>query len=42
VSFNGAPVPFGYDAARKVLKVQGLQNVTQGGAWKQDWSLKWA
>jgi alpha-glucosidase len=42
VSFNGAPVPFGYDAARKVLTVQGLQNVTQGGAWKQDWSLKWA
>jgi alpha-glucosidase len=42
VSFNGAQVPFGYNATSKVLKVEGLQNVTACGAWTKDWYLKWA
>jgi alpha-glucosidase len=42
VSFNDEAVPFAYNVSSRVLKVQGLQNVTRMGAWAEDWSLKWA
>ena len=44
VTLNGATVPAGsvsYDGTGQVLKVTGLQNMTQAGAWAQDWVLRW-
>ena len=44
VTLNGATVPSGsvsYDGTGQVLKVTGLQNMTQAGAWAQDWVLRW-
>ena len=44
VTLNGAAVPGGavtYDGTGQVLKVVGLQNMTQAGAWAQDWVLRW-
>lgn len=44
VTFNGTPVPQGsvsYNSTSKVLFVGGLQNFTKGGAWADDWVLKW-
>ena len=44
VTLNGAAVPGSavtYDGTGQVLKVVGLQNMTQAGAWAQDWVLRW-
>lgn len=43
VAFNGQTVSSGvsYNGTSKVLAVTGLQNMTSGGAWAQDWTLTW-
>ena len=44
VTLNGEAISSGvsYDKSSKVLSVKGLQSVTGGGAWAQDWTLSWA
>ena len=43
VMLNGEKVSSGvsYDGSSKVLSVKGLQSLTSGGAWAQDWTLSW-
>lgn len=44
VTFNDHPVPssdVNYDAMSNVLSVTGLQQMTPGGAFIQDWTLSW-
>ena len=44
VSLNGMAVPAGsinYNEMSKALVVEGLANLTAGGAWKADWVLRW-
>ncbi|KAL1304342.1 hypothetical protein AAFC00_000741 [Neodothiora populina] len=43
VTFNGVSVSSGaeYNSTSNVLKITGLQNVTNSGAWTQDWVLSW-
>jgi len=44
VTLNGMGVPgacVSYDVGRKVLSMTGLNNATIGGAWKNDWVIRW-
>ncbi|KAH7336713.1 glycosyl hydrolases family 31-domain-containing protein [Rhexocercosporidium sp. MPI-PUGE-AT-0058] len=44
VTFNGASLSSGwtYNETSQVLDIKGLSNSTSGGAWTNDWVLKWA
>ena len=42
VTFNDKPVSFVYSAQTSVLNVTGAVNETVGGAWKDDWVIKWS
>lgn len=45
VSLNGASVDEGnvrYNDTSKALVVDGLGGLTSGGAWKEDWVLRWS
>ncbi|KAL4803698.1 glycosyl hydrolases family 31-domain-containing protein [Aspergillus unguis] len=41
VTFNGQEVPADYDVGLRVLSVTGLDQLTEDGAWGQDWVLQW-
>ena len=44
VTLNGMAVPgncVNYNSTTQVLSVTGLKNATVGGAWKNDWVMKW-
>lgn len=41
VTFNGKAVASRYNATLRVLFVEGLQDVTAGGAWDGNWVLRW-
>ena len=44
VTLNGKKIGSGvaYNSTSKVLSIKGLQSLTGSGAWKADWTLKWA
>ncbi|KAK5121369.1 hypothetical protein LTR85_005535 [Meristemomyces frigidus] len=44
VALNGQTISSGvnYNSTSKVLSIKGLQNVTESGAWAQDWTLSWS
>ncbi|KAH9214809.1 glycoside hydrolase family 31 protein [Leptodontidium sp. 2 PMI_412] len=44
VTLNGASLSSGwtYNETSQVLDIKGLTNSTSGGAWTNDWVLKWA
>ncbi|KAE8441776.1 hypothetical protein EG329_004334 [Mollisiaceae sp. DMI_Dod_QoI] len=43
VTLNGATISSGwtYNSTTKVLDIKGLVNSTSGGAWANDWVLRW-
>ena len=44
VTLNGMSIPSSgvdYSAKAKALTVTGLSNATTGGAWSQEWVLRW-
>ena len=44
VMLNGVVIQSGwtYNETSKVLDVKALNNITCGGAWSQDWVLRWS
>jgi alpha-glucosidase len=43
VTLNGAPLSEGvaYNETTGLLEITGLKSATEGGAWKNDWTLRW-